>query len=502
LEKHFVCTKPVQIVIVYSCSMHPHIAAQNISKIDVVLLGLWSQIDFLYFVSSSWLFWFGLDKCQVPTKTALALPLLSWAGERRYDERLQGRDKDRERSLTSYCHGQNRLNLGRRGKFNLQDIFPPPLPSSGARLHSHFSPFSPRVAQGDGEWGLWSVHHMLSLPLLPPQGRTPHTLPLLQHGVPLTATVLHELLQRGSFPRGAVLREQAAPVWVPTGSQALPTNLLQRGLLSPRVCRSWQEPATVRAPHRITASFRHPPAPVWGSFHGLQVEICSTVDLRGLQRDNLPHHGLHHELQGKTLLRCLEHLLPLLLHWPWCLQSCFFHIVSLLSLHCCLTPSFFFRFLKYVIPEVLPLSLNGLALASGGSVLERAGTGCIRHGGSFSQLLTEANDFLTKIIHSRDFFAPTSADTQEHMVANDNTVSYWKFFLKVRCREKKVYIYMAHRKWHCNWTEKFCFYVFISSEINTEIYTSYKLHKCTHMYRYIHIYNNLVQWYSLLWQNF
>jgi len=49
----------------------------------------------------------------VPTKTALSLHLLSWAGERKYDERLVGQDKDRERSLTNYCHGLNRLNLGR-----------------------------------------------------------------------------------------------------------------------------------------------------------------------------------------------------------------------------------------------------------------------------------------------------------------------------------------------------------------------------------------------------
>jgi len=61
------------------------------------------------------LFWFGLDKGQVPTKTTLSLPLLSWTGERRYDERFKGQGKDRERSLTFYCHGQNRLNLGRKG---------------------------------------------------------------------------------------------------------------------------------------------------------------------------------------------------------------------------------------------------------------------------------------------------------------------------------------------------------------------------------------------------
>jgi len=47
------------------------------------------------------MFWFGLDKCQVPTKTALSLPLLTWTGERKYDERLEGRDKNRERSLTN-----------------------------------------------------------------------------------------------------------------------------------------------------------------------------------------------------------------------------------------------------------------------------------------------------------------------------------------------------------------------------------------------------------------
>ncbi|KAK4832092.1 hypothetical protein QYF61_020707 [Mycteria americana] len=35
-----------------------------------------------------------------------------------------------------------------------------------------------------------------------------------------------------------------------------------------------------------------------GVLHGLQVDICSTMDLHGLQGDTLPHHGLHHRLQG------------------------------------------------------------------------------------------------------------------------------------------------------------------------------------------------------------
>jgi len=32
----------------------------------------------------------------VPTKAALSLPFLSWTGDRKYNERLMGRDKDRE----------------------------------------------------------------------------------------------------------------------------------------------------------------------------------------------------------------------------------------------------------------------------------------------------------------------------------------------------------------------------------------------------------------------
>jgi len=112
-------------------------------------------------------------------------------------------------------------------------------------------------------------------------------------------TVLHKLPQRGS----------------PTGSQALPANLLRRRLLSPLVCRSQQEFAPVPAPHGFTASFTHPPALAWGPFHGLQVDICSTMDLHGLQGDNLLHHGLQHELQGKTLCSGVSSTsFPLLLH--------------------------------------------------------------------------------------------------------------------------------------------------------------------------------------------
>jgi len=137
---------------------------------------------------------------------------------------------------------------------------------------------------------------------------------LLQREFFPRAAALHELPQRGSFPQGAVLQEQAAPEWVAHGLQALPANLLQHGLLSPQVRRSWQEPAPAWTSHWVTAFFRHPPAPAWHPFHRLQVDTCFAMDLHGLQGDNLPHHGLHHKLQGKTLCSIISSTSSPLLH--------------------------------------------------------------------------------------------------------------------------------------------------------------------------------------------
>lgn len=64
----------------------------------------------------------------------------------------------------------------------------------------------------------------LSLLLLPPQGRAPHTLALLQRGLPPWEEVLlHKLLQPEPFPWAAVL---IAPEWVLCGVTALAANLL------------------------------------------------------------------------------------------------------------------------------------------------------------------------------------------------------------------------------------------------------------------------------------
>ena len=56
---------------------------------------------------------FSLAGDQVPTKAALSLSLLNCRGERKYNEGLMGWGRDRERSLTNYHHGQNRVDLGK-----------------------------------------------------------------------------------------------------------------------------------------------------------------------------------------------------------------------------------------------------------------------------------------------------------------------------------------------------------------------------------------------------
>lgn len=96
---------------------------------------------------------------------------LRWTGEREYYENLLGWDKDRDRSLTNYWHRQNRLNLGKHGWITNQIskmpfLYPSLLP--GFNFASKFSAFYPSAVQREKEWGLWSVHLTLSLPLFPP----------------------------------------------------------------------------------------------------------------------------------------------------------------------------------------------------------------------------------------------------------------------------------------------------------------------------------------------
>ncbi|KAK4830240.1 hypothetical protein QYF61_009307 [Mycteria americana] len=68
----------------------------------------------------------------------------------------------------------------------------------------------------------------------------------------------------GPFHRVQSFRNRLLQHRFPMGSQVLPANLLQRGLLSPWGHRSCQEPALAWPSHGVTVSFKHPPALAWG----------------------------------------------------------------------------------------------------------------------------------------------------------------------------------------------------------------------------------------------
>jgi len=184
----------------------------------------------------------------VPTKTAPSIPLLSWTGEREYAERLEGRDKGRERSLTSYHHGQNRLNCGRKGslihhqsnqsrtvrnKTRSQKYLPPTLPFfPGSTSLPFLSLLPPSSAGGQGMGVMVSSSHAVSAAPSSSEGGLLTLCPcsslrslsretvlhkLLQRESIPWAAALHELPQRGSFLRVAFLQEQATPAWVPHG---------------------------------------------------------------------------------------------------------------------------------------------------------------------------------------------------------------------------------------------------------------------------------------------
>lgn len=62
-----------------------------------------------------------------------------------------------------------------------------------------FSTSSQPMVQENWEWWFWSVHHVLSLLILPSfSGEGLHTLALLQHGICPGETVLHGLSSVGS----------------------------------------------------------------------------------------------------------------------------------------------------------------------------------------------------------------------------------------------------------------------------------------------------------------
>jgi len=156
------------------------------------------------------------------------------------------------------------------------------------------------------------------------------------------AAALHKLVQHGSLSWCAVLQEQTAPVWVTSGTTVPTRRLFQHGLSTGSQLPSGHIHVVRR-----------------GVLHRLKVDICFTVDLHGLQGDNLPHHGSLHWLQVNL---CSS---------TW--STSFFtdlgvcKVVSLTYSHSILSSAVaqhFSSFLKYFIPEVLTTSLMGSAFAS------------------------------------------------------------------------------------------------------------------------------------------
>jgi len=134
---------------------------------------------------------------------------------------------------------------------------------------------------------------------------------LLQHGSFPWAAALHKLPQRGSFPQGAVLQAQAAPVWVP------------HGVTSPA-----SKPALAWAPLSMGPQVVTGACSSAGSSQGhsfLQASTCSSKEsLPRATGGDLLHHGppwaaeeqpaspwsSSQAARGNSLLQHLEHLLP------------------------------------------------------------------------------------------------------------------------------------------------------------------------------------------------
>lgn len=150
--------------------------------------------------------------------------LLSWARGRKHDKRLVGGDQGRE--VTQQV--PSRAKQARLGEIKLfycqltrtsdnekeEQIYkplppsPPFFPGSTSLPNSPPPPPERRRGTGNGACGQFIARCLCRSVLLT-------LLPCSSVGSLPRETVLHQLLQRGSFPGGAVLQEQAAPAWVP-----------------------------------------------------------------------------------------------------------------------------------------------------------------------------------------------------------------------------------------------------------------------------------------------
>lgn len=147
-----------------------------------------------------------------------------------------------------------------------------------------------------------------------------------------------------------------------------------------RVTSSARKPTLVWASQRVTASFRYPHAPPWGP-PGLQGDLCSPVELHGLQEHSLLHHG-YHGLQGNLSTGTCSISCPSFSDLCVCraISHTRSHFSPWLQLLRC---SNFWPLKNLTYPEALPQSQMGSALARSRSILEPASIGSVGHGEPF-----------------------------------------------------------------------------------------------------------------------
>ena len=170
-----------------------------------------------------------------------------------------------------------------RNKTKSQNTFPPPHPSSQAQLHSWILYLPPTRGTGEQRVGVGvSSSHLF--PAAPSSsGGGLLALQLLHHGVPST----------GCSPSGTDCSSMGPPRGYKSGQKTCSSlgSSLHRATAPARSLLQCGLPTGSQPPPGIPLLQR-------GVLPRLQVEICSPVDLPGLQGHSLPHHGLPHGLQG------------------------------------------------------------------------------------------------------------------------------------------------------------------------------------------------------------
>lgn len=249
-----------------------------------------------------------------------------------------------------------------KNKTKSWNIFTPLLPSSWAQLPYWF--FYHLSLDGTGGQGRGFV--VSSSCIFFTTASSLWFSPALTWGPAHGRQTFTDFWQCKSISLGAVLGEQSAPMSV---LQEIidPVRKLLQCMSLVHGATGCLEPGPAQALYEMAFYFRaHLSAPVWSLPQAARV----------------------------SLHWCWENLPQLLLHWPWCVQSCSSHLFLLLF-WAAIVPALF-PHIKCVIPEVLLWLLMDLAFVSGGSILELTGFSSVGHGGCFWHLLSDATSVVAQ----------------------------------------------------------------------------------------------------------